>query len=118
MRTLYTLFALISLALVALVATAGPSATFVATCDSCGGIPTFTATNLNPHKLYGVVGEATGEQPFMDVFDSSLIDKQGNYSQPSSDGVSGSGIWTFTLWEFRNNLPYKVVNAPTSWLTF
>jgi hypothetical protein len=112
MRTLYTLFALISLVLVSLVATAaGRDPTLNPTCDNCGGIPTFAATGLNPHKLYGVVGDDGIGDTFLDVFDSTNIDKQGNYSQPSSDGFA-TGSWNFTLWELRNNLPYKALDGP------
>jgi hypothetical protein len=120
MRTLYTLFALISLALVSLVATAaGPPGTLMVGCTlgssdticAPGSTPAFTAANLNNHKTYGVVGDDGNGSSFIDVFDSTLIDKLGNYSQLSSDGGL-NGTWNFTLWEFRNNLPYKPLDGP------
>jgi len=120
MRTLYTLSALFALALLSLVVSAaGPPGTLSVGCTlnssdaSCppGTTPAFTAANLNPHKLYGVVGEDGNGASFNDVFDSANIDKLGNYSQFSSDAGLW-GVWNFTLWEFRNNLPYKPLDGP------
>jgi hypothetical protein len=109
MRTLYTLFALISLVLVALVATAAPpNPTLDVACDlnSIGNCianttPTFSGDGLNMHKGFAVEGTSLANGSFIDVLSS--VDKQGHYSESSSDGALPPDTWTFTLWQLDHN---------------
>jgi|SRR5579863_555561 len=125
MRTLYTLCALISLILVTLVATAQPTATLDVTCDqnsdgtcstTTANPPTFSGSGLNQHKDYAVVGTSLFNGNFIDVLSS--VNKQGNYSESSSDGVLPPDTWTFTLWELDHsgNLNNQLTSPQT--LTF
>src|SRR5204862_7851227 len=109
MRTLYTLFALISLVLVALVATAAPpNPTLDVACDlntigNCiaNTTPTFSGDGLNMHKDFAVVATQLLGNGFIDVLSS--VDKQGHYSESSSDGPIAPDTWTFTLWQLDHN---------------
>jgi hypothetical protein len=110
MRTLYTLFALISLILVALVAApAQPNPTLDVACapdalnTNCAAnmTPTFSGGGLNSHKDYAVVATQLLGNGFIDVLSS--VDKQGHYSEGSSDGAIAPDTWTFTLWELDHS---------------
>jgi hypothetical protein len=111
MRTFLTLFVFASLVLVALVATAAsPNPTLNVTCTLDGDSPTpdcasaqpiFSGDGLHMHKSYAVVATQLLGNGFIDVLSS--VDKQGHYSELSSDGVIDPATWTFTLWELDHN---------------